>query len=107
MKLSIATLSALSFFLLGSTTANFDVYQDDEYNGLGKSGFLVFNNDPSCENVLKAPFFDNRPDVSGNKKGVRQYIKDGVSISLPILLAPPLTSPPIPSHNSGRVVGGS
>jgi hypothetical protein len=65
--------------LLGSATANFDVYQDDEYHGNGKSGFLVFNNDPSCEDVLKAPFFKIRPDVSGNNKGVKQYILRGVS----------------------------
>jgi hypothetical protein len=76
MKLSIATL----FVLLLGASADFDIYQDDEYKDITQSGFLVFadGEQASCDEVAAAPFFKNRSDVSGKKKGVRQAMSPDV-----------------------------
>jgi hypothetical protein len=76
MKFSLATL----FVLLLGASADFDIYQDDEYNDITKSGFLAFADGQaaSCDEVAAAPFFKNRADVSGKKKGVRQVMSPDV-----------------------------
>jgi hypothetical protein len=82
--MKLTTLSTLSL-LLPFAFADFDIYQDDEFKpkGVTKSGFLVFADgaSASCDEILAAPFFKNKADVSGKKIGVKQA------------MAPPLNDP--------------
>ncbi|KAI9155107.1 hypothetical protein HJFPF1_07675 [Paramyrothecium foliicola] len=58
--------------LLQLCSANFDLYFVDFQQGDGfTSIWQVFQNDPSCNEVIKAEGFAISNDVSGSKKGIR------------------------------------
>jgi hypothetical protein len=68
-------LSSILLLLAAFTsicTANFDVYRAYDYFGGGAdAGWLIFEADPSCNQVNNARFYYDRDDVSGGKWGVR------------------------------------
>jgi hypothetical protein len=74
----MAYLLAALVALVPFASANFDLYrvhgQADTVGspwGVQINGYMVFNEDPKCPDIKPEQFWWERPDVSGDKLGVR------------------------------------
>lgn len=82
---SMAYFLAILALLVHFASANFDLYRIHGQRdipgspwGTQPNGFMVFNDDPQCSDITGESFWWERPDVSGDKLGVRCEGKCGV-----------------------------